>query len=209
MSENEEQEPGRKMELLMGLLIAVFAAALAINDLGAGRYGDDEKIAIDNHAQMYSWYQSKSIKQSLVKGQVELLQTLEQAKAINTTYKSAIDSHVVKMKSKIAKYDKEMEEIQKGSAALGKDKWIQEDAEGKLGNIVGAEEWKRTYEILGQAGDKYDMGTLFLQLCLVLGAIGLVIQEASTRRIFLFLMLGLGFIGVYFTVIAYNLSWSV
>jgi hypothetical protein len=207
MSENEE--PGRKMELLMGLLIAVFAAALAINDLGAGRYGDDEKIAIDNHAQMYSWLQSKSIKQALVKGQVELLSTLEQAKAINSSYKSAIDSHVVKMDKKIKKYEKEMYEIQWGSDSVGKDKWIQEDAEGKLGNITGAEQWKHTYEVLGQAGDKYDMGTLFLQLCLVLGAIGLVIQAPSTRRIFLFLMIGLGTIGIYFTVLAYNLSWSV
>lgn len=197
------------MELLMGLLIAVFAAALAINDLGAGRYGDDEKMANDNHAQMYSWLQSKSIKQSLVKGQVELLNDMGQAEAINPAYKTVMKLHVDTMKQKVAKYQKEMNEIQWGSDSVGKENWAQEDADHKFGNITGAEQWKATAQILGEAGDKYDLGTLFLQLCLVLGAIGLVVQSPGTRKIFLALMVGLGILGLWYTVHAYQIAWSV
>ena len=36
---------GNGIELRLGLFIAVFAAVLAISDLFAGKYGDDEIIA--------------------------------------------------------------------------------------------------------------------------------------------------------------------
>jgi hypothetical protein len=33
---------------------------LAINDLGAGQYGNDEIIADTNQTKMYNWYQPKA-----------------------------------------------------------------------------------------------------------------------------------------------------
>lgn len=204
----EEENKGSRLEIYIGLLLAVFAAVLAINDLGAGRYGDDEKIAHNKHTEMYNWFQSKSIKQSLVKGQIELMKTLEQADALRPELKEAMSSNVAKLQKKIDTYEREMHEIQLGSAAVGQENWAQ-DVNGEMGKIVGAEEYKVIYEKLGEAGDVYDLATLFLQLCLVCGAISLILQGAGARKAFIGVMIVLGLIGSWYCWQAYTLCFSV
>lgn len=204
----EDDKKGSRIEIFIGLLLAIFAAVLAINDLGAGRYGDDEKIAHNKHTEMYNWYQSKSIKQSLVKGQIELMRTLEQADALRPELKEAMAANVVKLQTKIDTYEREMTEIQQGSAVVGKENWAQ-DVGGEMGQIVGAEEWKKVYEKLGEAGDVYDLATLFLQLCLVCGAISLILQGAGARKAFIAVMVVLGLIGSWYCWQAYALCFSI
>lgn len=204
----EEENKGSRLEIFIGLLLAVFAAVLAINDLGAGRYGDDEKIAHNKHTEMYNWFQSKSIKQSLVKGQVELMRTLEQADALRPELKEAMTSNIGKLQAKIATYEKEMTEIQQGSAAVGQANWAQ-DVNGEMGKIVGAEEYKVVYEKLGAAGDVFDLATLFLQLCLVCGAISLILQGAGARKAFIGVMVVLGLIGSWYCWQAYSICFTV
>lgn len=204
----EEENKGSKIEIFIGLLLAVFAAVLAINDLGAGRYGDDEKIAHNKHTEMYNWFQSKSIKQSLVKGQVELMKTLEQADALRPELREAMTSNLAKLQQKIATYEKEMTEIQLGSAAVGQESWAQ-DVAGEMGQITGAEEYKLVYEKLGAAGDVFDLATLFLQLCLVCGAISLILQGAGARKAFIGVMVVLGLIGSWHCWQAYSICFTV
>lgn len=208
MAEEEKEEKGSKLEIFIGLLLAIFAAVLAINDLGAGRFGDDEKIAHNKHTEMYNWFQSKSIKQSLVKGQVELMKTLEQADAVRPELKEALTANLGKLQKKIETYDREMREIQEGSAAVGKENWAQ-DVNGELGKITGAEEYKKIYEALNDAGDVYDLATLFLQLCLVCGAISLILQGAGARKAFIGVMVVLGLIGSWYCWQAYTIAFSV
>lgn len=204
----EEENKGSKLEIFIGLLLAVFAAVLAINDLGAGRYGDDEKIAHNKHTEMYNWFQSKSIKQSLVKGQVELMKTLEQADALRPELREAMTSNLAKLQQKIATYEKEMTEIQRGSAAVGQENWAQ-DVAGEMGKITGAEEYELVYEKLGAAGDVFDLATLFLQLCLVCGAISLILQGAGARKAFIGVMVVLGLIGSWYCWQAYSICFTV
>lgn len=64
------------MSLSSGLTRAVFAAILAITDLGGGKYGDDEIIGTNEKANFDAWYQSKSIKQCVVEGERDLVATL-------------------------------------------------------------------------------------------------------------------------------------
>src|SRR3954463_16082186 len=78
----EETSPEAYWELRFGLTLAIFAAALAINDLGAGKFGDDEIKETNEKASSYMWYQSKGIKESLAEGQRDLIRTLLQAGAI-------------------------------------------------------------------------------------------------------------------------------
>lgn len=210
MAETDEEKDGKgnRLELLTGLLLAIFAAVLAINDLGAGRYGDDEKIAHNKHTEMYNWYQSKSIKQSLLKGQIELMRTLDQAEAIKPELKEAIEGNIAKMQKKIDTYDKEMREIQQGSKVVGKENWAQ-DVKGEMGQITGAEEYKVIYEKLDEAGDVYDLATLFLQLCLVCGAISLLLQGEGSRKAFIGIMVVLGLIGSWYCWQAYSICFTV
>ena len=206
--EEEKANPseGKNLELFIGVVIAIFAAILAINDLGAGRFGDDEKIAYGNKTEMYNWYQAKSIKETLFEGQLDLISTLEKTNSIKEEHKNVIDSFKLAKESEIKRYKKEKTEIMEGSSGIGEKNCVLKDDEGKLGNITGAKQWKAATDKLGSAGDMYDLASLFLQICIVFGAISLVIQKDSTRKTFFYLMIGIGILGTYFTIHAYSIA---
>ena len=65
-----------RLELITGLLIAVFAAILAIVDLGAGKFGKEQILANNQKTEAYQWYQSKSIKQTLTESHRDLINNL-------------------------------------------------------------------------------------------------------------------------------------
>lgn len=204
----EQESSSSKMELIIGLLLSIFAAVLALNELGGGRYGDDEKIAHNKHTEMYNWYQSKSVKQALFKGQVDLLNDLSQAGSLQPQAQAAIDANIKMLNAKIDKYERELKEIQLGSSVVGKENWAQEQ-EGKLGQIVGAQQWKDIYEQLGVVGDSFDLGTLFLQLCLVMGAISLIVQADTVRKGFVVVMIIFGGLGSYHCAQAYLAAFAI
>lgn len=210
MEENHEvvESPSNKnLELLIGVVIAIFAAVLAINDLGAGRYGDDEMIAHNNQTKMYNWYQAKSIKETLYEGQLDLLTTLEKTNSIKEEHKNVVDSFKTQKAKQIKRYDLEKEEILNGSSNIDKGNWVLKDEKtGEKGITIGAKQWEKEAEKLGGAGDMYDLSSLFLQICIVFGAISLVIQQASTRKIFFLLMIGMGIVGTYFMIHAYSIA---
>lgn len=208
MEMNEETAPGSKnLELFIGVVIAVFAAVLAINDLGAGRYGDDEMIAHNNQTKMYNWYQAKSIKETLYEGQLDLLSTLEKTNSIKEEHKNVVDSFKIKKAKQIERYEQEKEEILNGSSNVAKEKWVLKDEKtGEKGTTIGAKEWEKEADKLGGAGDMYDLSSLFLQICIVFGAISLVIQKTSTRKVFFLLMIGMGIVGTYFMIHAYTIA---
>ena len=62
----------RKYEIIFGFVISLFAAVLALNELAAGKYGDDELQLNSEKTSAYLWYQSKGIKSTLVEGQRDL-----------------------------------------------------------------------------------------------------------------------------------------
>lgn len=209
METNQEgaASEGRNIELFIGVLIAIFAAVLAINDLGGGRYGDDEMIAHKESAAMYEWAQAKNIKSMLCTNQLESLSILSLTNTIKEGKESAIDSIKISHIKDVERYKKEIKEIRNGSANIDKKDWIIKDEKtGELGKVIGASEWKSEAEKLGEAGDRYDLASLFLQICIVFGAISLVIQQTSTRKIFLYLMIGMGIVGTYFMVHAYSIA---
>ncbi len=200
MSDNEESS--NRFEMLTGLILAVFAAILAITDLGGGKYGGDEILAAAEKSNMFAWYQSKSVKESLVEGEKDLLGSLIASGTIRPEQVAGVQEHIADLEKKIAKYKKEKKEILLGSAAVGQENWVQ-DVKGELGKVIGAEEWQKTAEMLGRAGDFFDLGTLFLQICLVMGAISLVIHEDRLKKLFLGSMVVLGIIGTIYSIYAF------
>jgi hypothetical protein len=60
-----------------GLVIAIFAALMAITHLLPGKYDADEIMINNDKAMAYSWYQSKSIKETLIQGEISLLKSLK------------------------------------------------------------------------------------------------------------------------------------
>lgn len=201
-AEAESEEKGKRFEALCGILIAVFAAVLAVTDLGAGKFGDDELIAHNEKNNAYLWYQSKGIKETLVEGQRDTLQSLVDAGSIKPEQLPAVQGLIAKLDGKVLRYGKEKKEILLGSTAVGQEGWAQE-VDGEMGQVVGAKEWEGKAESLDGAGNTFDSAVLFLQICLVLGAISLVVQGGTTRRTFFLGMIGLGVIGAVFSALAF------
>ncbi len=203
MSETNENKD-KKFELAISLIIVLFAAILAIVDLFGGKYGDDEIIAQNEKSSAYSWYQSKSVKQSLLEGEMQMLTTLIKAGVVNAVDTAGAMIAANEFKEEINKYKKEKKEILLGSAAVGQENWIQEK-DGELGKIKGAKEWEAEAELLGKAGDQFDFSVLFLQLCLVFGAIALVVQSQKIKLGFLLLTVAFGIIGIFYAWKAYQI----
>ncbi len=211
MSDNKsEQTTGsgekknNRFELMSGLTLAIFAAALALNDLAAGKYGEDELKGTNEKSSALSWYQSKSIKRSLLEGQKDMVNTLVDGGAVKPEAAEAMKKMNEKLDKDIVRYKKEMKEIMLGSKTVGEKEWAQ-DMDGKMGQVKGAKEWEAEVVKLSNAGDRFDLGTLFLQLSLVLGAVSLVISEAKLKSTFYFCMVAMGAIGVICSVTAFRL----
>jgi hypothetical protein len=208
MEEKTEAKKIKKKELLFGLLIAFFAALLAVVDLGSGKFGDDQMVAVNEKSAAYQWYQAKSIKQTLVEGEMNMLKSLIDAKAIAPDDTAALLAHTIGLQKNIKRYNKEKKEIMVGSSQILKEDWAQ-DVNGVMGVVIGAKEWETKANALDKAGDSFDLGTLFLQICLVMGAIGLVSQNAKSKNLFLFAMIFLGCLGIFFGIKAFILAWAV
>jgi hypothetical protein len=197
-----EEETDNRFEGWCGLVLAVFAAVLAVTDLGAGKYGDDELIAHNQKSGAYLWYQSKGIKETLVEGQRDTLKALVQAGSIRPEQVPAIETMITSLDADATRYGKEKKEILLGSQAVGQENWAQ-DVGGEMGKVTGANEWEAQANGLGKAGDVFDYSTFFLQLCLVAGAISLILRVDRMRWIFFSAMVVLGLIGSWFSVQAF------
>ena len=198
----------KRFEILCGACIAVLAAVLAISDLGAGKYGDDELLAHAEKSNAYLWYQSKGIKETLVEGQRDTLTALLAAGSISQEQVPGVQKLVGSLERRIERYGREKNEILNGSARVGREKWAQE-VDGQLGKVTGAKEWESTAVALGNAGDLFDYSALFLQLSLVLGAISLIVQSAGPRKAFFALMIALGIVGTVFGVMAFRVAMAI
>lgn len=206
LAEEAADKAKGKQDILAGVTLAIFAASLAICDLGAGKYGDDEIMINNKAAQAYSWFQSKSMKQTLVEGEGNMLKSLIDAGAVVPEKVPAIQAHIAANQKKVEKYELQKNEILKGSKGVGEKNWAQ-DQNGEMGKITGAEEYGTQAELLGKSGDVFDMGTLYLQLSLVMGAIGIVMSSLTQKRIFYGVMCVLGVAGSYYTYMAYQAAF--
>lgn len=204
----ETEDKSRMFETWCGLVIALFAAVLAITDLGAGKYGDDELIAHNEKAGAFLWYQSKGIKETLVEGQRDTLKTLMDAGSIQPAQAAAVQTMIGELDADAARYGKEKKEILLGSKGVGEEGWAQ-DVAGEMGKVIGAEEWKGKAAALDEAGNTFDTSTFFLQICLVLGAISLILQQDRMRRTFFTAMIVLGLAGTAFSVMAFLQAGAV
>lgn len=192
-------------EIKCGIAIAIFAAFMALSDMFAGKYGEDEIKFINEKSSAYMWYQAKSIRETVIEGQRDLINTLVEGKSISEASALKLKSHTDRLTKKIEKYGKEKNEILKGSAKVGEANWVQ-DVDGKMGQVIGAQEYEQKIEILGSAGDQFDLSNLFFQLCLVMGAISLVLTKPKLREVFFYVMICLGLLGSTYSILALNIA---
>jgi hypothetical protein len=191
----------RKFEITCGITLAFLAAVLAVANLAAGRYEGNMMVAVNEQASAYSWYSSKSIKQTLIEGQHDLIESLLLAGSIQPEQEAGLRVLLGDLATNIERYQLEKTEILVGSDVVGEENWAQ-DIEGELGVVTGAQQWEEMANELDSAGDYFDLAILFLEVGLVIGAISLVLNQWKMKRMFFIGMNILGLIGLVLSILA-------
>ncbi|MGF1559404.1 MAG: DUF4337 domain-containing protein [Flavobacteriaceae bacterium] len=195
-----------RAEAIGGVLIAFFAALMAISQMVNGELEEEMMIAHNKVVNYSSWYQSKSIKESLKESELDYLETLLNSGIITEENRTGIDSKIERTKTKIAKYGAEKTEILLGSANIAKEDWAQ-NLDGEMGKIVGVKEWEILADEYDLATKKFDLGMLFFQISIVLGAVCIIIYDnPKLQKAFISLMIVFGIIGIFMSVYGYLLS---
>jgi hypothetical protein len=200
------EEDSSKFEMIAGIIIAFFTAILAIAGLAGGSYGQSVLLGNSQKNSAYDWYNTKGIKQMIVEGQKETIESLLASGLIKTEAKETLKQNLTDLDKSIAKYTNEKNEIMVGSVALDKSQWVQ-DVDGELGKVKGAKEWEAETEILDKAGAKMDLSSLFLQICLVIGAISLIMRKPKSKWTFLGLAVIIGLVGTIYMIIGLTIIW--
>jgi hypothetical protein len=195
-----------RAEAIGGVLIALFAALMAISQMVNGELEEEMMIAHNNVVSYSSWYQSKSIKESLKESELDYLVALIESGIVTEDKVSVINQKIVEVKDKIIKYDAEKTEILLGSAKVGKENWVQ-DMEGKMGIITGVKEWEQLTQTYDYATKRFDYALLFYQICIVLGAVCIIIYDNPTlQKGLIVLMIIFGITGTFLSVYGYLLA---
>jgi len=205
--QSETSAASNHLERRIGLTLALFAAVLAVIDLGGGKFGDDEIIGTNEKASLYQWYQSKSIKQSIIEQEVQLLRSLLDAGAVTPEGQSALRKQLVRADQSARRYDMEKREILLGSAAVGAGQQTLE-VDGEKGRIIGTQPWEQRLTTLGKAGDRFDLATLWLQVALVFGAISLILNSEKLKITFYYALVIGSLIGTGFGIQAFQIALS-
>lgn len=195
-----------KAEAIGGVLIAFFAALMAISQLVNGEFEEEMMIAHNKQVSYSSWYQSKSIKESLKEGELDYLEALLMTGMVAEEKNGIIKQKITETKELIKKYNAEKTEILLGSSTIDKAAWVQ-DLDGEMGKIVGIKEWESLAEKYDVATKKFDYGMLFFQISIVLGAVCIIIYDnPKLQKTFIALMVIFGFIGALFSLYGYGIA---
>lgn len=165
-------------------------------------------LAANQKASAFMWYQSKSIKQSLSEGEKGTVTTLLDSGAIAEKARPAMQKRLEDIDTEIKRYKLEKNEILLGSEKVGEANWAQE-VDGVKGKVIGAKQYEELANQLGTLGDVFDLAVLFLQMCLVMGAIGIVLENPPVKLAFFGGMIGLGAVGSWYTWKAYAVAGTL
>ncbi|MGB5821526.1 MAG: DUF4337 domain-containing protein [Saonia sp.] len=190
---------------LGAVLIVVFATLTAISGMMKSTSEENRMIAHNKHTSYSDWYQAKSIKQILKENELDYLESML-ATGVDAKGSDIIKNKIKDTKALILKYNAEKTELLIGSSQVPKEYWAQ-DLDGEMGKIVGLREWElliTDYEI---AIKKFNLGAIFFQICIVLGAVCLILySNPKLQKVFVFLMICFGTIGL--AISGYGLALS-
>jgi|TARA_R110000744_G_scaffold5419_1_gene19130 hypothetical protein len=195
-----------RTETIGGILIAVFAALLAIAELVNNNLEEEMMIAHSQFVNYSNWYQSKSIKQSLKESELDYLNALTETGIIPEDKTKNIKAKIAQTKSMVLKYEAEKTEILVGSSNVPREHWAQ-DLDGEMGKIIGINEWEKLTQDYETATKKFDLGKLLFQICIVLGAVCIIIRDnKKLQKNFIVLMLAFGAIGILISTYGFILA---
>ncbi|MFN5549110.1 MAG: DUF4337 family protein [Bacteroidota bacterium] len=190
-------------EMRIAYMIAFFAAALSIIEIGANNYRDREIVSVNKKMTEYSLYHSKILNETLMRGERDLLQDLVRAGAIIPKDTLIIHERLGKFDMELDLIRRQQSELMNGSASIETARWAMPDINNQLGKIKGLRQWEYEVAALDVAGDKFDLACLLLELSLVMGAMGFIVRLQQGRNLFRWLMAIFGALGIGFGMLAY------
>ncbi len=185
-------------ETLFPLFIAIFASILAINDLLSDNVASTQIKLGNSRNDAFQWFQSKGIKEIIVKGQFDLINVLVESDAIAKEKSAHFQQMLEKLNEKKNRYHKEKKEILLGSKVVGPENWAQ-DIDGKMGAIIGATEYDGYLQKLELAENNFDYASMLLQISMVLGAVGIMVDQKKIKLAFFIATISIGAVGFSFT----------
>lgn len=195
-----------RAEAIGGVLIAFFAALMAIAQMVNGELEEEMMIAHNKVVNYSRWYQSKSIKESLKESELDYLSALLESGMVLEEKKPFILKKITAVQDLIKKYAAEKTEILIGSKQVGEENWIQ-DLDGEMGNITGVKEWETLADNYDNATKKFDSGMLFFQISIVLGAVCIIIYDnPKLQKTFIIIMIICGILGIMASSYGYSLA---
>ena len=195
-----------RAEAIGGVLIALFAALMAISQMVNGELEEEMMIAHNNVVSYSNWYQSKSIKESLKESELDYLSTLIESGIVTEDKRLVIEHKIAEVEEKIVKYESEKTEILLGSTNIGEENWTQ-DLEGEMGKITGVKQWEKLTQTYDYATKKFDYALLFFQICIVLGAVCIIIYDSpALQKGLIVCMVFFGIIGTVLSIYGYLLA---
>ncbi|SIQ56830.1 DUF4337 domain-containing protein [Maribacter ulvicola] len=195
-----------RAEAIGGVLIALFAALMAISQMVNGELEEEMMIAHNNVVSYSSWYQAKSIKESLKESELDYLKALIESGIVTDDKIATIKHKVAEVEKKITKYESEKTELLLGSSFVGKENWAQ-DIEGEMGIITGVKQWEQLTQTYDYATKRFDYALLFYQICIVLGAVCIIIYDSPRlQKALIILMVIFGIIGTSLSIYGYTLA---
>lgn len=204
---NSDQDES-KFQLICAAIMAIFASIGVLSSTYSAITGTGFLNSSQLAAQAYSWYQAKSIKETILNTNKDFSLFLKKNLAESDDKSKAIDEYTAALDKDIQRLDNEKSEILKGSKNIDQSKWSQE-VEGQLGQIIGAKEIDVTTQKYGLSSDYFTYATIYIQLCLVIGALALIVSITVPRNIFFVMMVGLGLYGTYLSIQGYILYSAI
>lgn len=194
--ERAENEAEEKFRNAAALLIAIFAALLAIGSLGGGNVAEDMVHANIKASDTWAFYQAKNVRQTAYRLAVDEMKLQLASPALSPEARTALQENVAKYEQTIARYDDEPDPDAPADTLRG---------EGKKQLSAQARMYEAERERAGQQDANFDYSEVAFQLALVLGSVAIL---AHSRPI-LYLSIGLGVIGTILMINGFTLMFHL
>lgn len=196
----------KNKEAIGSMLIVLFATLMAVAELMNNNLEEQMMISHNQQVNYANWYQAKSIKQNLKESELDYYNVLLESGIVPDNKVQNFKNKIAYTKSLVLKYEAEKTEILIGSYNIPGEYWAQ-DLDGEMGKIIGVNEWEKLTRQYDNATQKFELGKLFFQICIVLSMVCIMIRDnKAIQRNFIGLTLIFGTVGIIISVYGYIMS---
>ena len=191
LSHGDDRETTDRFRAVGAVLVALFAALLAVGSVGGGNASDDVLQEAIAAADAYAFFQAKNIRQSQYEiDAADLEWRLANEPDLTPEARSGLEIRLAEDRATIDRYEDEPDPAAPDDPLRG---------EGKVQLLAQAREHERLRDAAQERSTTFDFATAALQIAIVVLSIGLLI----TNRTLAALAVAIGAIGALLVVDGY------